>query len=168
MVPLDAISLAAAVLQFVDFGSKLMIESYNVYHSESGATEDSDALTLATTILRDLAFRLQIPQYAKTTTDELALHNLARGCETLAQELLNILAELEVSPSSIGATRTWETVKKTIKRHVKADRIVKIERRLDTMRRDFSNHLLAILQYLCLPTSRSSSADNYLETIKVD
>jgi hypothetical protein len=112
MVPLDAISLAAAILQFVDFGSKLMIESYNVYHSASGATEDADALTLATTTLQDLAYRLQIPKYAKTTTDELALHNLARGCETLAQELLNILAELEVSPSSMGSTRTWETVKK--------------------------------------------------------
>lgn len=171
MVPLDTISLVAAILQFVDFGSKLIIEGYSAFHSDSGAPEDCQGVVLATTTLRDLAARLQIPRSATKTTDEIALCDLARACEELAQQLLDILARLEVSPSSAGCLRTWETLKKTIRRHMKAEQIAKMQSKLDTMRQDLSNHLLASLRYLYPSpslTSQDRSVDTHPGTTKVD
>lgn len=145
MLPLDVISLAAAILQFVDIGSKLIIEGYSVYRSDSGAPEDTDELLLATTTLQDLALRLHIHRSVTKTKDETSLHNLARSCEDLAQELLDILAGLEVSLLSTGSLGTWEIANKTIKRYLKAEKTANMRSRLDMMKRDISTHLLAVL-----------------------
>lgn len=39
--PLSAASLAAAILHFVDFGSKIIVSGYETYRSVNGATEEN-------------------------------------------------------------------------------------------------------------------------------
>jgi hypothetical protein len=38
MSGLEVVGAAAAILQFVDFGSKLLVTGYDVYKSQAGAT----------------------------------------------------------------------------------------------------------------------------------
>jgi hypothetical protein len=56
MEPVSAVSVAAAALQFLDFGSRLLSTSYQVYKSPKGKTEKQVALS---TIIDDLSCLLQ-------------------------------------------------------------------------------------------------------------
>ena len=144
LTPLDAISLAAAIIQFVDFGSKLVIEGYGVYHSAEGVSDGSQEVEDATTRLQALCGRLTAARSVGRSADEKALYGLARECMTLGAELLRMLEKLKVT--SVGPMRTWETVKKTIKRHVKAEKVRSMQQRLERYQRDINTHLLSILR----------------------
>lgn len=141
--PLSAVGLASSIVQFVDFGSKLLLEGYNVYKSEQGASKESLEIEGATIRLQELSQRLSAPRRGATSKDEAALYELAVDCRALTQELLNMLEELKVTGS--GPLRSWETVSKTIRRHFKADVIERLQRRLDKARGAIGLHLLAIL-----------------------
>ena len=41
MSGLEAIGAAAAILQFVDFASKLLVTGYDIYRSQAGATSQA-------------------------------------------------------------------------------------------------------------------------------
>ena len=53
MEPISALSVAAAVVQFVDFGKHLLSDACEIYRSPSGETTK---MVDASTILKDLAF----------------------------------------------------------------------------------------------------------------
>ena len=42
--PLTAVSLVAAILQFVDFGSQIIVSGYEIHCSTHGATEETVGL----------------------------------------------------------------------------------------------------------------------------
>ncbi|KAK5740662.1 hypothetical protein LTR17_004467 [Elasticomyces elasticus] len=143
--PLTAVSLAASIVAFVDFGSKLLLEGYGAYKSQSGASEDSIDTEKATNRLQELAERLALPQGASRTKGEVALSNLAAECVSISQELVDVLEELKVVGT--GPKRTWEAGKMTVLRHVvKKDKIVKLQKKLDKAQKDINTHLLAILK----------------------
>lgn len=77
--PLSAVSLVAAILQFVDFGSKIIVSGYETHRSTHGATEE-------TVGLEDLTQRLHKPQdQLSTPLNQLAhidqeLQKLAQKC----------------------------------------------------------------------------------------
>ncbi|KAK4569996.1 hypothetical protein LTR86_002966 [Recurvomyces mirabilis] len=142
--PLSAISLASAIVQLVDFSSKLLIEGYGVYKSETGATEESQEVQRATERLHELANRLSGPRKVWKTSEELALWELAAEAQQVSEQLLDLLAECKIS--SAGLVRTWDAVRKTIRRHVKAEKYANLQNRLDRIQRDISVQLLAILR----------------------
>lgn len=59
MDPLTALSLAGTIVQFVDFGSKLLVECHQLYKSKSGSLTVNDELSLATEDLRMVVDKLQ-------------------------------------------------------------------------------------------------------------
>ncbi|KAE8412911.1 hypothetical protein BDV36DRAFT_300444 [Aspergillus pseudocaelatus] len=61
MDPFSALSIATAVLQFVDFGTKLLSGAHEIYYSTTGTTEEN------------------------------SLHRLAAKCGTLSKELLQLI-----------------------------------------------------------------------------
>ena len=95
MDPLTALSLAANVIQFVDFAYKLVSGSKEIYNSASGLTAENDVLE---TIAQDVwKFTEQIPnssQYGSSNAG-VRLHKLAVKSEELAESILRILESLK-------------------------------------------------------------------------
>lgn len=55
--PLAALSLAASIVQFVDFSSKILSDSYEIY--KSGSTSHHEGIKSITTDLTTLVRRIQ-------------------------------------------------------------------------------------------------------------
>ena len=56
MIPLDALSLAAAVVAFVDFGGKILVTGYTIYNAAEGTSTENihiEKLTLDLKVLSD-------------------------------------------------------------------------------------------------------------------
>ena len=57
--PLSAVSLAATVVQFVDFSSKIVSKGYHLYTSAGGALPENARLGYVIEDLRSVTTRLQ-------------------------------------------------------------------------------------------------------------
>ena len=145
--PLSALSLAAAVVQFVDFGSQLIAGGYAAYHSSSGTTaEDADAQSLA----RDLELLCTCLATAppgdatKYSKDEKELISLAEKCQQIAKELRELIETLKVSGT--GAMRGLEAARKAVLRTTKKSRIEELQKQLDTVKTQVNTRLLNIIR----------------------
>jgi N-terminal domain on NACHT_NTPase and P-loop NTPases len=96
-----AIGLAASIVQFVDYGTRLFSKSKEIYHSATGASSENVDLQIICTTLGELSEDLASasptylslsPSYSK---DEKALVTLAHECNKAASELLSILDKLQ-------------------------------------------------------------------------
>jgi hypothetical protein len=59
MDPLTAFSVAGTVIQFVDYGTKLLLEAHRPYKSTSGVPTANQELELVTADLRGVIRKLQ-------------------------------------------------------------------------------------------------------------
>jgi hypothetical protein len=100
MDPLSALSVAASVVQFVDFSSRLLHETYKVYKSPSGQTSQSIELSRVAKDLAYLSSQVQMKSdhigqtNTKTGSSEETLLRLCRECIEISAELENALAQL--------------------------------------------------------------------------
>ncbi|KAH8803347.1 small s protein, partial [Xylogone sp. PMI_703] len=110
MEPLTALSLASSVIQFADFGSKLLSNSRKLYKSAQGSLSENVDIEVITTDLSTLAESLRrkselyrLPNYAASGStrspeyDE-ALDRLCGRCVEIAEELMFRLKKLKVEP----------------------------------------------------------------------
>ena len=108
MDPLTALSLASAVVQFVDFGISILKAGNEVYHRLDGATIRNAAIEDVTTNLRDLMDRLTVQSpVAGTplTPAQVALNSLVQKCSNKAQELIDKLNNVKAKGPGF-----WKTV----------------------------------------------------------
>ena len=98
--PLTAIGLASAIVQFVDFGSKLIKGGSEIYKSVDGALAENSELEDITTKIHQLNGNILSPVSMNSgqlpTLDEEALTELAESCRTIAGELLFVLRDPKV------------------------------------------------------------------------
>ncbi len=59
--PLTALSIASSIVQFVDYGSKLLSKSYELYESADGTTIGNAELEVIAKDLQDLNEWIQCP-----------------------------------------------------------------------------------------------------------
>ncbi len=97
--PLTALSVASAVIQLVDFGRKLISQTQETYYTANGATKENATIgeitkdiNVLNRNLKDKKASLEAPGAA-----DVALENLVTSSQKVAEELLRILATLEVS-----------------------------------------------------------------------
>ncbi len=67
MDPLTALSLAGTIVQFVDFGCKLLAKGRELYKSSTGVLTVNEELELTTTDLRALIEKMQKPFKASSS-----------------------------------------------------------------------------------------------------
>lgn len=130
--PLTAISLAATVVQFVDFTGKLLSGAHHLYKSEKGATEANQELEdLARDLrqhVRKTDFNLITPGDKETLNEEDAsFHRLSQQCDSVASELLETLNSLRRKDGN----RAYNSVKQALLTILKQDDIDELQGRLD-------------------------------------
>jgi hypothetical protein len=110
MDAITALSVASNVIQFVDFGSKLLSNSRKLYKSAQGVlTENVDVETITSdlpTLTQGL--KRKLPQNRllfniksnadEASEDDEALDRLCERCVEIAEELMKRLHELKVEP----------------------------------------------------------------------
>jgi hypothetical protein len=98
MDPLSAIGLAGTIVQFVDFGTKIVVEGRELY--KSGSLKLNAQVEAVTKELLDFVAKFKhsslLQDEARPPTEnELALRKLCDQCNEVAQQLLERLAELK-------------------------------------------------------------------------
>lgn len=146
MEALAAIGVASAVVQFVDFGSKVFFKSVELYKSTTGSlcsnVELSSVVEDLSQISAGLARTVDLRQ-EQLTNDELALNKLALQCNMLANELTSDLQRLIVK----NPNQKWETLYTAIKAVWKEKKIQETQQRLSMFRSQLTIHLVAVLRY---------------------
>ncbi|TVY41183.1 hypothetical protein LSUB1_G001515 [Lachnellula subtilissima] len=166
---LTALSLAATIVQFVDFSSKLLAKSHEIFVSVDGASIENNDLEAATKNLRDLGERLNKSTVSRrgdtveaTSEPEVALIQLTTKCSAVARELLTVLDHLKVQP---GSNRKWKTFQQALKSSLKQSQVDEIKSRLQAMRQELSlNVLVSLRESIDLHAIRSNAGFLSLES----
>lgn len=156
--PFTALSLATAIVAFVDFGGKLVKTGYTSYHSAQGATEGNVRLEEVTKDLLSISQQLSDSLRANEgplTQDDHRLQEMGQGCQRLAEKLLELLDGLKVRDG--GHWRSWQALRKSIEERMKSREIYEIVGRLNVYRQQISAHLIAIMRYVLSKEETASS-----------
>lgn len=156
MESLAALSLVAAVVQFVDFSTKLIRNAKDIYQSSSGLTKENQNLEYVVGELEKLSLRLVPPVTGQQNDDELALCRLAYECRKLSNELLKLFKELMPRDS----TSKRAVVRSTLKGLWNNKSIQALEKRLDSCRSQLALQLTSMARFDRLCPSCVLRSDN--------
>jgi hypothetical protein len=148
MEPFTALGLAGNVIQFVDFGMRLLSETHEIYQSSSGSPTGIIEIESIFQDLSNLGAKLKISSISPSkpsgiSPEEQALVELAGSCKRLADDLLATIKDLKVND---GPNRKWRSFRQGLITLWKKDKIDAVQKRLDNFRKQLSLQLLAILR----------------------
>ena len=154
MEPLSALSLAAAVAQFVDYGLKILGNAREMSSSLSGATEENQSLENATRVMQRLTETLATSKLGSLPDEQDFLTELVAECLSLSGQLLALLDKIKAKDPKSKIQLTLAAVK--TKRHEKEK--LRLQRRLDDCQLRLDRFLAALSR--CVSTMLASGGIN--------
>lgn len=152
--PLTALSLACNVVQFVDYGIKLVSEGAELYKAGSIANHDELELVIndLTRLTKDLAatqsgWSTSATAKRALSNDETALRGLAASCKEIGEELLTLLDSLKVRKSGKVLEDGIQSFRIALRSARKKGQIQNVENRLKRIQEQLSIRILALLKY---------------------
>jgi hypothetical protein len=146
MDPLTTLSVAGTVVQFVDFGSKIIRGGIEVYKSANGKLLFHEELEFITRDLTALTTKLSRPlrptNPTALTKTETALEKLCDSSNKAAEDLLLRLDKLKIE----GEHRAWKSVRHAIKASWAQDEIDTVLDRLSRFKEELELHILVGLR----------------------
>ncbi|KAH0538897.1 hypothetical protein FGG08_004553 [Glutinoglossum americanum] len=138
MDPLTSLSVAGAIVQFVDFGCRLLAEGRELYRSTTGVLTANEELELATTDLRALVNKLRhsftgpSSEVSQCFTKEDQEHRryfdtICDEAVKVAEELIRRLDKLKLRGSG---SREWKSFRLLIKGAWSRNEVASLTRRL--------------------------------------
>jgi hypothetical protein len=147
MDPFSALGLAAAVVQFVQFGSKLVSESQEIYQSATGSTIEHAELERACQDLSQLSASLATSSAKSTfhsvprSDKEEALRRIAVECQKMADDICIALRKMGMNDAQCTKLRSFRHALRSAWGRRKVE---SLEKRLDKHKLNLSVHLAAI------------------------
>ena len=156
--PLNAISLASSIVQFVQFGTKLVLEGLELYQSNDGALAKNSELEA---IVKDINQRSEVlintPQPSE---DEVAMQKLAESSRKIADELIEQLSTLRIPVSH----KRLQSSRKALAAAWKKDRITDLERRLCRLQNQINQRLVFMMRFFTHSTcAKTSLVDHHMQ-----
>ena len=151
--PLTAISLSGSILQFVDFGSKVISGSYEIYQSGKGALQENLEIENITKEVNRLNVKIlssetepPSPHLNALSQDDASLRKLAESCKLVADDLLDMLQELKARPSS-GRSRKWTSFRAAVANQTpwNKDKVQNLEKRLHRIQEHIIRRLMFMM-----------------------
>lgn len=141
--PLSALSLASAIVQFIDFGIRIISQTQEIYQSKYGVNQENVTIGQITQDIRDLTkdVRKNV-NVRQAQTYDIKLIRLADSCEREADALLLIVNGLKVPP---GASH-WTSFKKAIKDARQKGTVQKLETRLEKLQKQVNSRILFLMK----------------------
>ncbi|KAI0098837.1 hypothetical protein GGR51DRAFT_537144 [Nemania sp. FL0031] len=145
---MDGLSVAAAVIQFVDFTCGLISKGIAIHSSATGLTVDHNELQNITEDLSQTSNDIKqslINQHGerRLTSNEEDLQKIARDCQVVAEELLGVLATL----TSKGHRTKWRSFRHALETAWKEKKVQSLENRLDRFRQQMMANVLNSLRH---------------------
>jgi hypothetical protein len=141
MNPYPALGLAADVIKFLDFGSKLLSDARDIRNSAKGMSAEHADLDAITANLSELCSNLagtEPPSY-RSSADEKAIHTLARSAKDIGDELRSSLQRVQ-RPNARNSHLS--SVRQSLQWILNRD-VGRLRARLDEIRSQLSMHLIA-------------------------
>jgi len=156
MDPLTALSLAGTVLQFVDFSLKILTTGHRLYQSPSGSITTHEELKWVVRDISSLATRLSRPRdpegVPEPSQDEVALIDLCKKCEDIAQDLLSHLEALKIQGKR-GALKSFRLALKATWAQKDLDAVVQ---KLQFLRKSVESWFLVDIRQAINPYRQTS------------
>lgn len=147
MEPLTALGLAGNVVQFIDFGCKLIAKARDVHRDGSVVEHDdmlvvNDDLRRYTTKLRDTMRPTGTLQLA-LSEDDTSFLDICDGCLRVARDLEQALNKLRLpdKPSK------WKSFRQALKSVWGKERLAEMKNRLDLYSEQLDRRMLASIGY---------------------
>ncbi|KAF2121231.1 hypothetical protein BDV96DRAFT_537854 [Lophiotrema nucula] len=143
---LTALGLAANIIQFVEFGTRLLSEANEVYYSATGMTKENVETQEVADDLRKLADCLVIVQsdpsqgHALVASSE--INRIAMLAKEVAAELIQLLDKVAIQE---GSNKRWRSFRQALLNLRFKDKIDVLQKRLNTLRDQLSAHTLAYI-----------------------
>lgn len=145
MSGLEAISAAAAIIQFVDFGSKLLVTGYDIHRSQTGAASGAIHVQNVCDELEAISSHLSQPSMTTVllTGREQALWDLADRAHNLAWHLGLRLNDLKLKKTSF---RSWGALRQSWRSLRQHDKIDEMKAQLNDIKGLLDTNLLILLR----------------------
>lgn len=144
---MNTLSIASAVVQFVDFTSKLVSKGNEYHKSANGALVEhnelravSNNLVVLSTGLDDALASFQLEK--KPSREEQALKNVVEDCRRAASEFIEVLDTFKVS----GGHQRWKSFRQAFKTIWNKDQIAEMLGKLNLARDQLVIHLLVSIR----------------------
>jgi hypothetical protein len=143
MDPLSALGLASAILQVIDFSSKLISGAAEVYSSVSGTTAELEDSDRAVKSLRSLTRRLDVRVTdGALSSEDRNLLEIKRGCEQLSRDIQTTIDSTKTKNK--GSWRASFLV--SLRAMRRKGKLKTLEERLDRHRAQAQEYLLATMR----------------------
>ena len=143
MDPISALSVAAAVVQFVDYGSTIIASTYAIYKSSSRKSEPTNSIVSITTRLVELNCELeQSAAFSPTSQVERDIVALCQQCNKAAITLLDALNQL----NGASNPNLWDSFKIALRTVWSQGEIDALQSRLESYRQQICMHILVGLR----------------------
>ncbi|KAE8454648.1 hypothetical protein EG329_000271 [Mollisiaceae sp. DMI_Dod_QoI] len=168
MDPLTALSVAGTIIQFVDFGNKLLTSSMQLYKSSQGSLKAYEELELVTGDLQSVVAKLRrassiVPEQATPAATE-EFHRekdvfleICDQTANIAQELLDRLKTLKVKSNGY---RALESLKAAVRTAWSKDEISSLKGRLSILKDSLQSRSMVSIQ-LKLDASITQSSNRF-------
>jgi len=146
--PFSALSLAGNIVQFVDFGLKIVKDSNAILHNAKGISpfidETQSNIWRLQEYSRFLYSRLALdPSGTPESWEEKELRSISQDCAKAADELLLVLGKVSTS----GASSKWQALHQATRAAMKRRDIDALATKLDSYRSQISLYIVGILKY---------------------
>ena len=139
--PFTAIGLASNIVQFVDYSSKLMTSTCEIYKSRTGTSAHHVYLEGIATRLLNLSDSLEQPRLSCPNSYDKGLQHLRAECVQDAEALRSVLRALQAKKDS-----KWSSFRKALISAWGQEEIERLEDRLKDHRSELSTHLTAMMR----------------------
>jgi hypothetical protein len=147
--PLTAIGLVGNIVQFVDFGCKIVSKTTETYRSADGLLKENADLELVTNDL--ISINTILTTSSAVATADPALDKLCTGCIEVSTELLAALAKVKAGKDPTK----WRSVRKALRSVWSKDKISDLEARLGGFRDEVNLRIVVSLRYVYVCSTRS-------------
>jgi hypothetical protein len=155
MDPLSCLGIASSIVQFVDFGLRVVSKGKQIYRSVDGSLAENLDLEIVTNDLLVLQAKLQCFRTAASSPQSdsynaNAFETLSRACADLAVRLLERLNMAKAQ----GRFRRWKSLRQALKSVWSKQDIEEMANRLHRFRSELQLHILVSLK--CVESIRLS------------
>lgn len=162
---MDALSLAACVIQFLEFTCGLVARGVAIHGSLTGRTVDHDELDRITAALsngnEEITRSLKQAEHERQLTrNEDQLKTMATECQDITKKLLSLLDHLKLK----GPRTRWKSFRQAILSVWKEREVQSLETRLDRFRQQLLMNLVESSRQAthCQSCTESDSSINFL------
>lgn len=142
MDPLSAIGLAGNIVAFLDFSSKLVSGTYEIYSSNATMTDEHADLAKVIEDVHAVTRRLTYSAGPAVTDDEIALLGLINKCRELSGDLVRSLQRLQAKrpKSKLESFRVaWRAMREK-------EKFESLEKRIDRYRRQILDRIVIMMR----------------------